>query len=49
MKQLYRWVANVVKSNRLLEIPVFQTKEQFDAILNRTVAPDEVIIDITSE
>ena len=49
MKELYRWVANVVKSNRLLEIPVFQTKEQFDAILNRTVSPDEVIIDLTSE
>ena len=49
MKELYRWVANVVKSNRLLEIPVFQTKDQFDAILNRTVAPDEVIIDLTSE
>ena len=49
MKELYRWVANVVKSNRLLEIPVFQTKEQFNAILNRTVSPDEVIIDLTSE
>ena len=49
MKELYRWVGNVVKSNRLLEIPVFQTKEQFDAILNRTVSPDEVIIDLTSE
>ena len=49
MKELYRWVANVVKSNRLLEIPVFQTKEQFDAILNKTVSPDEVIIDLTSE
>ena len=49
MKELYSWVANVVKSNRLLEIPVFQTKEQFNAILNRTVSPDEVIIDLTSE
>lgn len=49
LKDLYRWVGNVVKSNRLLEIPVFQTKDQFDAILNRTVAPDEVIIDLTSE
>jgi DNA-directed RNA polymerase specialized sigma subunit len=49
MKELYRWVGNVVKSNRLLEIPVFQTKEQFDAILNKTVAPDEVIIDLSTE
>ena len=49
MKELYRWVANVVKSNRLLEIPVFQTKEQLDAMLSRTVSPDEVIIDLTSE
>ena len=49
MKELYRWIGNVVKSDRLLEIPVFQTKEQFEAIINKTVSPDEVIIDLSSE
>ena len=29
MKELYRWVANVVKSNRLLEIPVFRPQQLF--------------------
>lgn len=49
MKELYRWVGNVIKNNRLLEIPVFQTKEQFDAILTKAVSPDEVIIDLSTE
>lgn len=48
-KELYKWISNVVKSNRLLEIPVFQTKEQFDSILNKSVSPDEIIIDLSSE
>jgi hypothetical protein len=48
-KELYKWVNNVVKSNRILEIPVFQTKEQFDSILNKSVSPDEIIIDLSSE
>ena len=49
MKELYRWVGNVIKNNRLLEIPVFQTKEQFDVILTKAVSPDEVIIDLSTE
>jgi DNA-directed RNA polymerase specialized sigma subunit len=48
-KELYKWISNVVKSNRILEIPVFQTKEQFDSILNKSVSPDEIIIDLSSE
>lgn len=49
MKELYKHLGNVIKSNRLLEIPVFQTIEQFNAILNKEVSPDEVIIDLSSE
>ena len=49
MRELYHWVNNVVKNNRLLEIPVFQTKEQFNAIISKSVSPDEVIIDLSSE
>lgn len=48
-KELYSWLGKVIKSNRILEIPVFQTKEQFDAILKKTVSPDEIIIDLSSE
>ena len=49
LKDLYSWVGKVVKNNRLLEIPVFQTKEQFEAILKKEVSPDEVIIDLSTE
>ena len=48
-KELYSWLGKVIKSNRILEIPVFQTKEQFDAILKKIVSPDEIIIDLSSE
>lgn len=49
LKELYGWLGKVVKSNRLLEIPVFQTKEQFEAILNKKISPDEIIIDLSTE
>lgn len=49
MKELYKWVGKVVKANRLLEIPVFQTEEQFYAILDKKVSPDEIILDLTSD
>lgn len=49
MKELYRWLGKVIKNNRLLEIPVFQTPEQFYAILDRKVSPDEIIIDLSTE
>lgn len=49
LKLLYKNVGKVVKSNRLLEIPVFQTEEQFHGIINKDIAPDEIILDLTSE
>lgn len=49
LKPLYTAVGKVVKSNRLLEIPVFQTEEQFNGIINKEIAPDEIILDLTSE
>lgn len=48
-KDLYRWMKNVVKMNRIIEIPVFQTKEQFDSIINKTISPDEIILDFSTE
>lgn len=49
LKDLYKNVGKVIKNNRMLEIPVFQTKEQFEGILKKTVAPDEIILDMSSE
>ena len=49
MKELYKSLGKVIKNGRMLEIPVFQTKEQFEAILDKTVSPDEIILDLTSE
>lgn len=49
MKELYKWIGNVVKNNRFLEIPVFQTKDQFQAIIDKKLSPDEIILDLSSE
>lgn len=49
MKELYKSLGKVIKNGRMLEIPVFQTKEQFEAILDKKVSPDEIILDLTSE
>jgi hypothetical protein len=49
MKELYKYLGKVIKNGRMLEIPVFQTKEQFEAILDKTVSPDEIILDLTTE
>ena len=48
-KKLKTWIKDVNDSGRLLEIPVFQTKEQFDAIIGKKIAPDEIILDLKSE
>lgn len=49
LKALKANIKNVNDSGRILEVPVFQTKEQFDAIISRTVAPDEIILDLKTE
>lgn len=48
LKELYKWVGTLVKEGRQLEIPVFQTKEQFYGILNKEVSPDEILLDLRS-
>lgn len=48
-KELYALIGKINKSGRLLEIPVFQTKDQFEGIINGKIAADGVIIDLTSE
>ena len=49
LKELWKLVNTIIKSGRYLEIPVFLTKEQFDSIINKRKAPDEIILDLTSE
>lgn len=49
LKELYKNIGIVVKSGRLLEIPTFQTREQFDAIIQKKESPDMVILDLETE
>ena len=48
-KELYKNIGILNKKDRLMEIPVFLTKEQFEAIINKTESPDAIILDLTSE
>lgn len=49
LKELYKCIGKVIKADRLLEIPVFQTTEQFNAIINKKVSPDEILLDLKTE
>lgn len=49
LKELYKCIGTVKKSERLLEIPVFQTKEQFNDIINKKMSPDEILLDLKTE
>ena len=49
LKELYTCIGKVKQAERLLEIPVFQTKEQFNDIINKKISPDEILLDLTSE
>lgn len=48
-KELYKLVGKVVKAERLMEIPVFQTKEQFNGIITKKISADEVLLDLKTE
>jgi len=49
LKELYKCIGKVKLADRLLEIPVFQTKEQFQDIINKKISPDEVLLDLKTE
>jgi len=49
LKELYKCIGKVKLADRLLEIPVFQTKEQFQDIVNKKISPDEVLLDLKTE
>lgn len=48
LQELYKWIGTLSKKKRLIEIPVFQTEDQFDAIVSGKEAPDEVLLDLTT-
>ena len=48
LKELWKSIDEVIKSGRSLEIPVFQTQEQFNKILSEQVSPDMIIMDFNS-
>lgn len=49
LKPLYKAIGELKKNGRLMEVPVFQTAEQFNGIITKTATPDEVILDLTTE
>lgn len=49
LKELYKCIGKVKIADRLIEIPVFQTKEQFENIIDKKVAPDEILLDLKTE
>ena len=49
LRDLYNALSELAKNNRLLEVPTLQTKEQFNAIISGSEAPDSIILDLKSE
>ena len=49
LKELYSCIGKVKQADRLLEIPVFLTKQQFEDIINKKISPDEILLDLTTE
>lgn len=49
LKQLYKSIGVIKNSHRLLEIPVFQTYEQFNGIITKKTALDNVVLDLETE
>lgn len=49
LKELYKCIGNLAKKDRLLEVPVFLTKNQFNDIINKKISPDEILLDLKTE
>ena len=49
LSELYKALGTLNKKGRLLEVPVFQNKEQFDDIIAKKISPDEILLDLVSE
>lgn len=46
---LWNTLKAIEKDNRLKEIPLYQTTEEFDQIMTKKIAPDRVFLDFDSE
>lgn len=49
LKTLYKALGNLNRKRRLNEVPVFQTEDEFNGILNKTLAVDYVLLDFETE
>lgn len=49
LRELYKCIGKVKIADRILEIPVFQTKQQFEDIISKKISPDEVLLDLKTE
>ena len=49
LQKLYKSLEKLDKERRLLEVPLFQTKQQFDDIMSKKISPDEILLDLVSE
>ena len=49
MDALYKNMFKLYKDKRLIEIPLFMTKEEIDGIIQKKVSPDEVFLDFDTE
>lgn len=49
LKELKKALSNLIKNDKILEVPVFQTKKQFDMIMHEEVSPDYIFLNLESE
>ncbi len=49
LKELKKALSNLIKDDKILEVPVFQTKKQFDMIMHEEVSPDYIFLNLESE
>lgn len=49
LKQLYKAIGVLKNQGKLLSIPVFQNKEQFNDILKGKISLDSIVLDLTSD
>ena len=49
LKELYKCIGKLKQADRLLEVPVFQTKKQFNDIIDKKISPDEILLDLNTD
>lgn len=49
LSQLYKALGTLNRNGRLLEVPVFLTKQQYDDICSKKISPDEILLDLVTD